>query len=433
MFLVVNGVEGKKYDWIYEDSLQFSPDGKKLAYIAREGNEKFVVVNGKEGKRYDWIDNFSLKFSPDGKKIAYIAGEGGKHDKFWISYEGGKYFVVVNGKEGKRYDYIDSLFLTFSPDGEKLAYVAKEGNKELVVVNEIEGKRYGRIYNLQFSPDGKRLAYIAKEGNKELIVLDSIESKKYDYIKKFSLQFSSDGKRLAYIASEGGKYDELGVHYKDGKYFVVIDGIEGKRYDYINEFSLQFSPDSKRVAYIAGEGGEYEIEMGRGVAYKDGKYFVVIDGIEGKRYDYINEFSLQFSPDSKRVAYIAGEGGEYDKLGVSHVKGKYFVVVDDTESERYDDILLLQFSPDSKKVIYVAIEGGIWLQIEGFDLYIGGKYIVVIDGKKSRKFDRLYSLKVNPDIKKSFYFSFQFTPDSKKLFYNARIGNEIWLIVEDLE
>ena len=46
-------MEGKKYDAILERSLSFSPDSKRVAYIAEDGGKQFVVVDGMEGKRYD--------------------------------------------------------------------------------------------------------------------------------------------------------------------------------------------------------------------------------------------------------------------------------------------------------------------------------------------------------------------------------------------
>jgi hypothetical protein len=45
-----------------------------LVYIAQEGRKKFVVIDGKEGKRYD--DIWGLTFSPDGSRFAYLAMEG---------------------------------------------------------------------------------------------------------------------------------------------------------------------------------------------------------------------------------------------------------------------------------------------------------------------------------------------------------------------
>lgn len=73
--------------------------------------------------------------------------------------------------------------------------------------------------------------------------------------------------------------------------------------------TLAVSPDSKRVAYEAGRGK---------------KQLVVVDGVEGKEYDGIGEWSALSSPDSKRVAYGARRGK------------KWLVVVDGVEGKEYD-------------------------------------------------------------------------------------------------
>lgn len=151
-----------------------------------------------------------------------------------------------------------------------------------------------------------------------------------------SIVVSPDSKRVAYGAQEGGK--QLVV--------VVVDAQEGKAYDGIPDV-LIFSPDSKRVAYVAAKGG---------------KRLVVVDGQEGSEYDVVGTV-LIFSPDSKRVAYAAQKGG------------KWLVVVDGQEGREYDVIGAgtLIFSPDSRRVAYGAQKGEKWL--------------VVVDGQEGNEYD----------------------------------------------
>ena len=44
---------------------------------------------------------------------------------------------------------------------------------------------------------------------------------------------------------------------------------------------------------------------------RGGKWLVVVDGVEGKKYDAVVAGSSVFSPDSKRVAYGAERGGKW--------------------------------------------------------------------------------------------------------------------------
>ena len=49
-----DGIEGARYDEI-EPSPVFSSNGKRIAYGAKRGKERFVVVIGKEGRPYDAV------------------------------------------------------------------------------------------------------------------------------------------------------------------------------------------------------------------------------------------------------------------------------------------------------------------------------------------------------------------------------------------
>jgi len=85
---------------------------KKWGLIS-EVSTYFVYHNGNLSEAYDdvrWIE-----FSPDGKQLAYEA----KIDDKWY---------VVCGKE-KSEPYDDVSWITFSPDGKKLAYATIEGNE----------------------------------------------------------------------------------------------------------------------------------------------------------------------------------------------------------------------------------------------------------------------------------------------------------------
>ena len=228
--------------------------------------------------------------------------------------------------------------------------------------------------DFRISPDLKRLAYFNWSWGKQSVVVDGRQGKEYDDIGYGALTFSPDSKRVAYIAGSANKR------------FVVVDGQEGKHYDgiHIHYFTIPsgntgapdliFSPDSKRVAYIAAIGNK------RLYTYIDGtgeKMFSVVDHKEGKYYDFV--CSTIFSPDSKHLAYLAVKGE------------KYFIVVDGQEGKHYDSTHEPIFSPDSKRFAYIA--------------ETGGKTHTVIDGQEGMRYYQIGALIFSPDSKHIAYIA----------------------------
>jgi Tol biopolymer transport system component len=393
----------------------FSPDSRRLAYIAIEGDKEFAVIDGVEGKRYDEVAH-SITFSADGKRVAYTARDG----KDWI--------VVVDGAEMKRYPNPSPppfhpvrkapRNFVFSPDSKRLAYILSRYGKSLVSVDGMEGKFYGDIDDFAFSPDSRTFIYTAHDNGKEMLVVNGAEENAYESV--YSVRFSPDSQRLVYRYGHGGAViiDTDGtrpncwgtvVFSRDMKHFACIrnekypdctidgksrgeadkvifspDGLrfatlrEGKiRIDgkTVGDFSdvkgFTFSPDSGHFAFTAAAGW--------------GRRCLVVDGVRGKAYS--NLVSLEgtdeddgmpsFSPDSKHVlAVVRG--------------GKSFVILDGVEGKRYDSVGELMFSADSQHVAYVAKEGG--------------KFLVVMDGVEGKR-------------RYKYMWDFEFTPDSKHLVY----------------
>ena len=84
----------------------------------------------------------------------------------------------------------------------------------------------------------------------------------------------------------------------------MVDGVEGKAYDGIGNGTLQFSPDSSRLGFLA---------------VKVFRHLVVVDGQEGQSFlDMTGNFV--FSTDSKHVAALVGHGARWK------------ILIDDVES-----------------------------------------------------------------------------------------------------
>jgi Tol biopolymer transport system component len=347
---VIDGLEGKLYERI--ENLKFSPDGKRVSYVATSALNKIVVVDTDEVAVYDYAEIINgVTFSPDGRHTVYVLQKldvSGRMNPSW-------YAVVQDGVESKHYYSID-INPTFSPDSNHIAYAVGFGDgrqvvvtdgiegkiytnimpigwsadnrflylvkmlstrKEVVVTNDEEGKPYDSIWNYNFfSPDGKKIVYIAKEGNEAVMVVDGVEVNHYQG-EIYAYFFSPDNMRVACM-----------VRTSNNRCFVVIDGAESEQYDEVG--NLQFSPNSKRVAYVAKAGN---------------KWFMVVDGEKGREFEYVP--LVFFSPDSNRLVYKVRVNVENEGL-------RSFVIVDGIEENQYTNVGNIVFSPDSSRLVYVA-------------------------------------------------------------------------------
>jgi hypothetical protein len=110
---VIDGVEGPPYEWI--SMLQFSRDSKHFAYFASDGKSWFLVLDGKPGKRYSSVFDKSLNFSSDGRRLC-----------FYATKEDGEDVLVVAGANPQEfaahYTYFDYQAI-FSQDSKHIAYI----------------------------------------------------------------------------------------------------------------------------------------------------------------------------------------------------------------------------------------------------------------------------------------------------------------------
>lgn len=343
--------------------------------ITKNYRKKSVIINGKREGWFDEIHHFT--FSPNGNRYVYVLGSNGKWTEDNVYCEG-KYYLVLDGKKSNAYDYVDINLLRFSSDNKRFAYVYGIGGRW----------KYNRYF-----------------GGKYYVVIDGKKSEAYDLIRDFS--FSPNSKRYAYIASIGGKWvkDLYCYRYIEGKWFLIVDGKKYGPFKYIRYFL--FSPDSKRIAYIAcTEGIWTKDELSAGYYYfKTYKEFVGLEEKKEEIFSFIWDF--QFSPDGKKYTYFANVGGI---LGIG---GKYYLVIDGKKSKVYDDILFLQFSPDSKRIAYCIGED----ILKNISCFATDKYYLVIDGKKGEPFNYIEN--------------FQFSPNGKRYAYIGRIGGE-WAPLEGL-
>ena len=454
--VVVDGTEGPVFDHVWSGGLHFSKDGKHFAYMAERGGKRFAVVDNVESGPYERVSQPAFRSHKDGSVIvafdavrdgrqlfvvngqefaaddpkgrALFYGEEagrprevvreGKHFVVWgekevgpfdeqigtslrtepradggwlVTFEGkrgGKQIAVVDGVEGKPYEYVGPIYV--SPGGEHILYPVRSGKESFVVFDGKEGPKFDNVnipYGVSpFSPDGLRYAYAASREEppdlKFLVVTDGKEGKLYDFIT--GVTYTPDGAHLLYIA-----FDRL-----RWKTFLVRDGEEVGAYDNLPEGDIRFGPDGKRMYFRLRKferGLEAVVVDGRAFNYDnildvefspDGQRFVlkaqrgrgwvmVVDGAESELYEpdggasgevvWSRDGRLAFSKEGGRLAYVGRKGG------------KEFVVLDGAAGATYDAVANLDFTPDGRHVVYTARRKG--------------KSVVVVDGVEGREYD----------------------------------------------
>jgi len=255
--------------WVYE--FCWSPDGKKIAYVLYEGCEGgfgevtkdlysiYTVNSDGTGKTQivspddiGFAVTTSLSWSPDGKKILFVADRGE-----WINelkeYSNGVYVVNADGsnliKVNKWPAVIDvPPSAIFSPDGKKIAYTAENGEIYQVYITNSDGTGNTKLIvdklwflwgALTWSPDGKKISYLSGA----LYMMD------IDSTNKILLADSSVASPSVWLPD--GKI----LFYCDGLYTINPDGTGKSRFLEGTEVSCipSWSPDGKKIVFTEGD------------------------------------------------------------------------------------------------------------------------------------------------------------------------------------
>jgi len=342
-------------------ALVFCPDGRNVAYVAIDKGKACVIAGEFESKEYDSVS--CLHFGPGGVLWFVADADGtatlarGGHERelgrvkvkdvalslgggsVAYTYEVAKLFskkigVVVDGNDKGVYDDVLELAMA----GATPVYVTRNRGKdslhfggevlgpydriEKVVVDDasqsacylakesrrcslfVDGERHGsydEIVSESLRVNAGHIFYVAKDKGAEFTVLDGRESEKYDRILAESIRFEA-GRGPIYAALRGKRL------------YVVESGAAVKEYEYTDAASEPvLSYSGKRVAWVKDTA----------VSFFSRKQCLMVDGVEGKKYERITEPSITFSADDQIVAYTA------------HEKEQWAVVLNETEGEKY--------------------------------------------------------------------------------------------------
>ncbi len=149
-----------------------------------------------------------MQYSPDGKSIAFISDQTGREEIHVIAADG--------AGPARRVTDVDSLKTSWSwsPDSKSIAFVTSDRKLYTIGADgknqkELASSTYGAISNPAWSPDGKLLAYsktdVSRSSDVYLIPVTGGEEKKitFDSLNESNPRFSADGTKVYFIRREG--------------------------------------------------------------------------------------------------------------------------------------------------------------------------------------------------------------------------------------
>jgi Tol biopolymer transport system component len=329
------------------------------------------------------VKDSALAVARDGRRFAFAR----KAEAGWS--------VEIDGKVEATYKDVGPVDRRFSPyplgalrgikpmqlsdDGRHLAYGVREAEGWAMVHDGKTGKSYKSIGGPVLDPNGRHLAYAAQVPGGWCVVSDDVVGKTYEKVGPPAI--SPDGLHVAYAARAAGKE------------MLVRDGVEGTAYESLDAPPGGVSGLLAKLLFSSIVPTWPNFSSDGRLAYmakQAGKWYMVLEGTESEAFEHV--YDPFFSPDGKRLAYAAKKEGSWSVLVDGKAYGSF-------EDEITTEIV---FSADGVHFAFVA--------------KTEGKEAVFVDGRRVGSHDEV-GLPV-------------FSPDGTRVAYTAKHDGK-WTVTVD--
>ncbi len=240
-----------------------------------------------------------------------------------------------------------------SPDGKSIAYITDDDGTNKIVVMEFDTKKKKNvalgnsseidvIHNekISFSPDGNILAFSGEKTQKDYIFIYDIENEKLnklplDIFTVKSPSFSPAGKKIIFVGMERAYNDIYEFNFEDNSVKKITDDPE-------NQLSPSYSPDGNFIAFSQEDTDTYQSDI------------FLFDSATGEKIRLTdfpgNETEPVFSADGEWIFFTSDENpGSPVNI--------YTVSVDGKKIEKCTNLLTGAFNlctnPDGKSLLFV--------------------------------------------------------------------------------
>ncbi len=268
-------VEVMNYGWRVAADLQWSPDGRYLAFATFGPQSDLYVVDIFSGEGRNITNDFANdrypSWSPDGQQLAfYSTRSDGLH--FDV------YLVKPDGSDLQRMTFDEATYPAWSPDGSQIVFSSRiEGKLYLMGVDGGSPVQLtdnpGHDRNPIWSPDGSQIAYISfvNQDNifgDRIFVTNTDGSNNRMLSTEFPIQgmpsWSPDGRYLAFVGrGSGERHDSL--YLADTLYANPVRKLaENAYYSYTERWAM-WSPDGRYLAFsLRDADGLYTVDVSSG-------------------------------------------------------------------------------------------------------------------------------------------------------------------------
>jgi Tol biopolymer transport system component len=255
----------KKLMWYAAPLIAVSPDGEKLAYIAKSNNFNNLYIKNIAGGRTTVQRSFNknvldMSYSPDNNKISFTENRSGDYN-----------INLINANEGVAVQQVAStknkeLGPSFAPDGNSVFYTKQEGGRFHIWNMNLETSlvtQYTEGFTPVVTPNGGHLLITrnSKDGFRgEIWMIDLKRGTETlilnDPEKGFSSpDISPDGKTIVCVGvtpKSETRPENLDI------YTVKLDGTKLNQITFHggHDVSPQWAPDGKSIFMISQRGNE---------------------------------------------------------------------------------------------------------------------------------------------------------------------------------
>lgn len=435
-------------------SADFTPDGEAVFLwlydgenTTRSGVYKIALAGGEPQKVTDKQVGFT--FSPDGKRVAYIraninersdsglftANPDASDEKLVFSYDPNKLFLVSQ---------------EWSPDGRFVIYAAraiKENQKEYFVAQRaVDGgeeqiiipPRQQPIFSASWFLDQNGLAVTALEENAKVYQIWYVDTESGEWrritndLTQYSrAKVSADGKSIIVVQQR----DVFNLWTGDG---------DGKNFRQITFDTISYQPDcgwlsDEVILYAANIGGNFDI------------WSMSADGSNRRQltFDAKNDLTPRVSTDGKRIFFLSNRSGIY-QVWQMETDGANPKQVTYASSEVRDFKIL----PDGQTLIYQLwlagqqsvlfkkpIDGEDFTPLKFTDPFIwdisaDGKFIAYAARTESGIKIRLSSFEENKTLKEFDFGNFDnfvWTKDGKSLLFDSYHNDRDEILIQPID